>query len=209
MSSRRYRGVFLSGLVLAILELSACGSSGPPPKLYVLGDTAQVGTGDVSQLSYPVLELKPVRIPDYLDTTDIFVRQAGGHIVASQSARWGERLSVGVTRAIAISLDTRLPHVAVTTSPSLEEPRWQILIDIDSFETQADGQCVLAGRWSVWQGRGREKLNEERISLATQVGKESDAEVVAAMTRQVDDLAGRIALALETRMPRASNAKTE
>jgi uncharacterized lipoprotein YmbA len=209
MSSRRYRGVFLSGLVLAILELSACGSSGPPPKLYVLGDTAQVGTGDVSQLSYPVLELKPVRIPDYLDTTDIFVRQAGGHIVASQSARWGERLSVGVTRAIAISLDTRLPHVAVTTSPSLEEPRWQILIDIDSFETQADGQCVLAGRWSVWQGRGRQKLNEERISLATQVGKESDAEVVAAMTRQVDDLAGRIALALETRMPRASNAKTE
>jgi uncharacterized lipoprotein YmbA len=209
MSSRRYRGVFLSGLVLAILELSACGSSGPPPKLYVLGDTAQVGTGDVSQLSYPVLELKPVRIPDYLDTTDIFVRQAGGHIVASQSARWGERLSVGVTRAIAISLDTRLPHVAVTTSPSLEEPRWQILIDIDSFETQADGQCVLAGRWSVWQGRGRQKLNEERISLATQVGKESDAEVVAAMTRQVDDLAGRIALALETRMPRASNAETE
>ena len=209
MSSWRYHGVFLSGLVLEILALSACGSSGPPPKLYVLGDTAQVGTGDVSQLSFPVVELKSVRIPDYLDTTEIFLRQAGGHIVASQSARWGERLSVGVTRAIAISLDTRLPDVAVTTSPSLEEPRWQILIDIDAFETQAEGQCVLAGRWSIWEGRGREKLNEERISLATQVGKGSDAEVVAAMTRQVDDLAGKIALALETRMPRASTAKTE
>jgi len=209
MSSRRYRAVFLSGLVLAILELSACGSSGPPPKLYVLGDTAQVGTGEVSQLSYPVIELKPVRIPDYLDTTEILIRQAGGHIVASESARWGERLSVGVTRAIAISLDTRLPHVAVTTSPPLEEPRWQILIDIDEFETQAEGQCVLSGRWSIWEGRGREKFNEERISLATQVGKKSDAEVVAAMTRQVDQLAGRIALALETRMPSASNAKTE
>jgi len=209
MSSRRYRGVFFAGLVLAALELSACGSSGPPPKLYVLGDTAQAGTGDVSQLSDPVVELKPVRVPDYLDTTEILTRQAGGHIVASQSARWGERLSVGVTRAIAMSLDTRLSHVAVTTSPSLEEPRWQILIDIDAFETQAEGQCVLTGRWSIWKGRGREKLNEERISLATQVGKESDAEVVAAMTRQVDQLAGRIALALETRMPQASNAGTE
>src|SRR5438876_11488130 len=124
MSSRRYRGVFLSGLVFAALELSACGSSGPPPKLYVLGDTAQAGTGDVSQLNYPVVELKPVRVPDYLDTTEIFIRQAGGHIVSSESARRGVRLSGGVTRAIAISLDTWLPHAAVSTSPSREAPRW-------------------------------------------------------------------------------------
>ena len=204
MRTWRYRGLSLMGLVLAILELPACGSGGPPPQLYVLGDAAPlVPSRAVSQLRDPVVELKPVRIPDYLDTTDIFTRRDGGRIVASQSARWGERLSIGVTRAVASALDARLPQLAVTTSPPLEDPRWQILIDIDAFGTQSGGQCVLEGRWSIREGRGGQKLiKEERISLATPVGAGSDTEVVATMTRQVDQLAGLIASAWENGMPR-------
>jgi hypothetical protein len=57
---------------------------------------------------------------------------------------------------------------------------------------------VLTGRWSIWEGRGGQKLREERISLSTPAGRGSDQEVVETMTRQVDQLVDRIAPALQT-----------
>jgi uncharacterized protein len=197
MKGWRRPGFAPAGLAIAIL-VSACSASGPPPELYVLGDAGRPRPEAVSQLDDPIVEVKPVRVPDYLDTTDIFTRGPGGRIVASQSARWGERLSVGMTRAVATSLEARLPQLAVTTTPPLEHPRWQVLIDLDAFEVQPGGPSVLIARWSVREGRGGQKLREERITLSTPVGRGGDQEVVAAMTRQVDQLVDRIALVLQT-----------
>ncbi len=185
-----------AGVAIAIL-VSACSFTGPPPGLYVLGDAAQPKSERVSQLDDPIVEVKPVRVPDYLDTTDIFTRGPGGRIVVSQSARWGERLSVGLTRAVATSLEARLPQLAVTNAPPLESPRWQLLIDIDTFEAQASGQLVLTADWTLLKGRRGERLREEKVSLVTPVGQGSDQAVVAAMNQQVDQLVDRIAPALE------------
>src|SRR5689334_11306179 len=118
MKGWRRPGLVPAGVAIAIL-VSACSSVGPPPELFVLGDAAGFTPAPVSLLDDPIVEVKPVRVPDYLDTTDIFTRGPGGRIVASQSARWGERLSVGVTRAVATSLEARLPQLVVTTSPPL------------------------------------------------------------------------------------------
>src|SRR6266478_7254373 len=191
MKDWRRPGFAPAVLAIAIL-VSACSSAGPPPELYVLGDAVRPKPESVSQLDDPIVEVKPVRVPDYLDTTDIFTRGPGGRIVASQNARWGERLSVGMTRAVARSLEARLPQLVVTTSPPLEHPRWQVLIDLDAFEVQPGGPSVLDVRWSLREGRGGQKLREERISLSTPVGHGSDQEVVETMTRQVDQLVDRI-----------------
>ena len=184
-------------LCFAILALSACGSAGPPPDLYVLGGAAPVGAGPVVRPGGPVVQLEPVRIPDYLDTTDILTRGDGGRIVASRSGRWGERLSLGVTRAVAASLGPRLSRLIVTTSRPLDTPRWQVLIDVDAFDVRPGAQCVLMGRWSIWAGGGGPKLQEERFSLTGRVESGGDPEVVAVMTRELDELAALIAPALE------------
>ena len=196
MKGWRRPGLVPARVAIAIL-VSACSSAGPPPGLYVLGDAARPKPELVSQRDDPIVEVKPVRVPDYLDTTDIFTRGPGGRIVASQSARWGERLSVGLTRAVATSLEARLPQLAVTTAPPLESPRWQLLIDIDTFEAQAGGQLVLTADWTLLKGRRGERLREEKVSLVTPVGQGSDQAVVAAMNQQVDQLVDRIAPALE------------
>jgi uncharacterized protein len=181
-------------MAIAIL-VSVCNSAGPPPELYVLGDAARPKPEPVSQLDDSIVEVKPVRIPDYLDTTDIFTRGPGGRIVASQSANWGERLSVGVTRAVATSREARLPQLVVTTSPPVEHPRWRMLIDPDAFEVQPGGPSVLTARWSIREGSNGQKLSE---ALSTPVGRGSDPEVVETMIRQVDQLVDRIAPALQS-----------
>jgi uncharacterized protein len=184
-------------LAFGTSALSACGRGEPPPETYILGRDVPAGGIIRSQLDSPIIELRPVRIPDYLDNKDIVVRRAEGQIIVSPAARWGERLSLGVTRAVAASLAARLPRLAVITTPALEKSRWRVLIDIDAFGVQSAGQCVLVGRWSVWTGGEEKKLRDERFSMSQPVGKGSDAEIVAAMTSLVDQLAASMASVFE------------
>ena len=110
----RRTGTTLAALLC--LALAACGMGGPPPVTYVLG-TPIVAAERVQPLAgRPVIEVKPVLVPDYLDVSDIMVRQAGNMVTPSPTGRWGERLSVGVTRALADGLAARLPGFVVTTT---------------------------------------------------------------------------------------------
>jgi uncharacterized lipoprotein YmbA len=197
MNERASRWILLAMLAFGTLALSACGRGEPPPETYILGHDVPAVRINQSQLDSPIVELRPVRIPDYLDNKDIVVRRDGGHIIASPDARWGERLSLGVTRAVSASLAARLPRLAVITTPALEKSRWRVLIDIDAFGVQSSGQCVLAGRWSVWTGSEDKKLRDEKFSMSQPIGKGSDAEVVAVMTSLVDQLAASMAPAFE------------
>jgi uncharacterized lipoprotein YmbA len=109
----------------------------------------------------------------------------------------GECLSLGVTRAFSASLAARLPRLAVMTTPALERSRWRVLIDIDAFGVQSAGQCVLAGRWSVWTGGEEKKLGDEKFSMSQPIVKGCDAEIVAVMASLVDQLAASTAPAFE------------
>jgi hypothetical protein len=208
MNKPASRWMLIAMLAFATPVLSACGGGKPPSETYVLGRDTSVEQFSQTQFDSPVVELRPVRIPDYLDNKDIVVARTGGQITVSPNARWGERLSVGVTRAVAASLAARLPRLVVMPTPGPERSRWRVLIDIDTFGVQSAGQCVLVGRWSVWTGGEERKLRDEKFSLDQPIGKGSDAEIVAAMTTLVDQLAARVASAFEGgAAPRRTNSR--
>ena len=92
----------------AMCAITACSLSGPPPAEYVLGAMPAATATTLSQTGLPVVEVNRIQLPDYLDTTDILERR-GNQLVPSPTGRWGERLSVGITRALTASLAARLP----------------------------------------------------------------------------------------------------
>ena len=171
--------------------LAAC-ASGPPPAFYVLGAMPPAATRTVPETGVPVVLVKPVMVPDYLDTTDLVVRD-GGEVIPSRTGRWGERLSVGITRTLAAGLADRLPCMKVTAAQSPERPVRQVLVDVDAFEARTDGLIILTARWSIMDGAGRGPMLAERITLTVPLAGTGDAAIVAAMTRAVSDLADRIA----------------
>jgi uncharacterized lipoprotein YmbA len=183
-----------SGAVVlaALLLLAGCQSS-PPPATYVLGSPTPETTGAERLAGRPVIEVKPVLVPDYLDVTDILVRRGPNQLVPSQTGRWGERLSVGITRALAADLRNRLPGYLVTTVPPVERPSRQVLVEVESFEPRADGSVVLAARWRVVAGSSGEPQAGERVSIVEKLSGPGDAAIAAAMTQAVDALAGHIA----------------
>jgi len=186
----------LSAVLLGFagLALTAC-MSGPPPAVYVLGTMPAAAPGTTVQAGLPVIEVRSVRVPDYLDTTDLVLRR-DGQVTFSQTGRWGERLSLGVTRTLAAGLTTRLPGVRVTTAAPVERPARQILVDLESFEAGTDGRMVLVALWSVIDGVTRQTLAAERSTVVVPVYGSGDAAVAAAMTHCVDDFAAEVAAAI-------------
>ena len=184
-------------LLAAVIGVApGCGSSGAPPKVYVLGDTIAEDPVMVSQLDAPSVEVRTARVPDYLDTTEIVTRAAGGLIVPSQSGRWGERFLIGLTRAVTTVLSKRLPNLAVTASGRWGEPRWQVGIELDALDVQPSRSSTLAATWRIVDVQHRRKLAEERIVLTANGTFNTDGQVVAVMGHQVDEMAERIAVSL-------------
>jgi uncharacterized lipoprotein YmbA len=147
------------------------------------------------QAGLPVVAVNHVQLPEYLDTTDILERR-NNQLVPSPTGRWGERLSVGMTRALTASLAARLPRLVVTATP-VGRPTRQILVDVAAFESRPDHQVVLVARWTILDGASQQVLTAEQASLVEAISGEGDDAIVAAMSRAVDDLAGRIAAPIE------------
>jgi uncharacterized lipoprotein YmbA len=203
LSTPRPRRAATKTLALGVLglALAACGSAGLPPITYVLGPAAAGAEGAEPLTGRPVIELKPVLVSDYLDVSDILVRRGENAVMPSPTGRWGERLSVGVTRALALGLMRRLPGPIVTSSQPAEQPARQILAEVETFEPRADGSVVLVARWRVLDGAGRKTLAGERVTLKEVIDGQGDALVVAAMTRAVEDFADHVAAGVRRTMP--------
>lgn len=195
--SPRHRFLLTLHIVFAVLSFCPVGCAGPPPSEYVIGTAPAPARVTIPLTGRPIIEVKPVELPDYLDTRELLVRN-GNKVVASQSGRWGERLSVGMTRALATSLAARLRGVDVTTAAPLEHPTRQVLVDVITFEARANQEAVvLVARWAIIDGPGRSTLLSERTALTEPVSSMDDSAVVTAMSHAVEDLASAIATGVE------------
>ncbi len=178
------------------LFAAACSLPGPPPAEYVLGTIPAATATTVPQTGLPIVVLRRVQLPDYLDTTDILERK-GDELVPSATGRWGERLSVGISRALTAALAARLPRMIVTATPPVERPARQVLVDVAAFEARAGHEVVLVARWSITDGAGRRVLVAQQTSLVEPIAGTSDSAIVAAMSRAVEDLADQLAAGIE------------
>jgi uncharacterized lipoprotein YmbA len=187
----RRRGFALLG---AALLLSGCGTF-PLPKIYILGDETQATPGVTDESGLLHLELRTVTVPDYVDTTDILRRTASNEVITSATGRWGERVSVGITHALAIDLAKRLPNVAIE-SRGAYEPARRLLVDVERFEIGEDGRCTLAARWRIATADNKVASNSERGAFIVAATAKTDAAASMAMTSAIDELAARIALTI-------------
>jgi uncharacterized lipoprotein YmbA len=184
-----------------VFFLESCASN-PPQHIFVLSTPvpSQVGTSSVSDV--PRVQLQTVSVPDYMDTTDILTRTGQNEIKPSSTGEWGERLSRGLTHALAATLVGRLPGDLVTLDPSHGRSDRQVRVSVDALDVWPDGRCVLAATWTVFGNDGRTVVVEGRgtftSSPAGMSALASDTAIVAAMTSAIDKLADSIALAVQS-----------
>jgi uncharacterized lipoprotein YmbA len=185
--------------VLACAMLCALGGcvSGRNPGLYVLSPPAGDAAVRPAAPDAPPLQVGAVRVPEFLDSTDILVRRGAGELVPSATGRWGERLSVGIRDALAADLRSRLPEFTVVETRDRDPRARRLEVNIAAFDAWADGHVVLVARWTLVAERalGDPAAGQAtiRVPAATRHGPAGDALIVAAMTSALAELAGRIA----------------
>ncbi|CCG08688.1 PqiC family protein [Pararhodospirillum photometricum] len=174
---RRGRG---RALVLALALASLCGCTRQPaPRLFILAP-ATLGPASVisAQNGAPLVSLMPVRVPDYLDSTDILRRTGPNELTPSPDGRWGERLSSGLTDALASALLPHLPGQVLTTQPAPQAARRLSLV-IETLEIGRDS-CWVIAQWEDRRLGSRETTRRGRGVFVESTGAQSDDSAVAA-----------------------------
>jgi uncharacterized protein len=195
--TRLVRAALLAGCGVASSLLAACKLAGPPPAEYVLGTPSAPSAKSQATTGLPVVVVKRVQLPDYLDRTAM-VERRGNELVPSSTSRWGERLSVGMTRALASSLAAHLPGMVVTTRAPLGHPARQLYVDVVTFESSTQQRrVVLVARWKITDGSGQQTLISEQGSFVETIAGADGGAVATAMSQAVEGLAGQVAAGME------------
>jgi uncharacterized lipoprotein YmbA len=185
-------------LLLCALTLGLHGCAlGPPARIYVLTAPVEARETRLNLSNKPRLQLLPVVVPDYLDTSEIVTRSGANEIKASTTARWGERLSQGIAHALIAALAQRLPDDFVTLDEATAKPGRQMLVNVTAFDVQADGRCELNATWTLVDNDARTILAERSGTFVAPSDNTSiiasDAAVVSGMTSTINKLAERMA----------------
>jgi uncharacterized lipoprotein YmbA len=189
-------------LSIALLVVTCVGTgcaSGPARRLYVLGTPLE---STEAAANGPVVWLRRVSLPDYLDSTDIVWRTGQHGLQTSPTGRWGERLSLGITQALATDLMARRPQNRVIWSDPGRHSTRELLVDVEGFDAWPDGHCVLSATWSLTDATNGAVLGgaRETFTAAPARGEtQSDLRVVAGMADVLGKLADSIASAAAAR----------
>lgn len=179
-------------LLLASLALAGCAA--PGLRTYVLtGPESATARPAVEALSTTIIEVRPVLLPDHLDSRDILRRVGANELVASHKGRWGDRLSVGIRLAIAADLQARLPQDSIVTTSPIQPDFRRLNLTITSFELDQAGTLALDASWSIETTRPPAILARRRARLVVTGVAMDDRAQVAAMSGLLDRLASVIA----------------
>ena len=114
-------------LCAALLAAAGCGRSAPF-RFYVLAPIATPATAPAD--GRPVtIGVGPVRLPGYVDRSQIVTRRAAEEIDLAEFDRWGEALADSVPRIIADNLALLLPRERIALFPWLGSRSVQYQVD--------------------------------------------------------------------------------
>ena len=107
-------GIRCLTIALLALSLAACSTS-PPVRYFTLSpiDTDFQPDPDDAVM----LGLGPIRMPDYLNRSQIVTRGANSEIQVDEFSRWSEPLSTSLLRIVATDVDSLLNGVVVVVFP--------------------------------------------------------------------------------------------
>jgi uncharacterized lipoprotein YmbA len=181
---------------LVLLTLPVGCVDRPEPHIYVLGSGEGGAIGEKTDHGRTIIELKPVLIPDHMDTTDFLLRTGRNELSPSPTALWGERLSIGITSALASALAERLPSARIVARPSATHPARKIFVDITALDLRRGGLCTLRAHWTI---SAPGELSERtapagaEVTVTAPADGLSDEAVVVALTNAISQIADRIA----------------
>lgn len=195
------RRIIQAFLILVAVALAGCSFFEPqvdPSRFYVLTATAEA-SGDVASRTSSGLTigLGPIKLPDYLDRSQLVTRVGPNRVVFSDFERWAEPLDRNFSRIMIENLVALLNTEKVVSLPTFVSigVQYEVPIEVQRFEAHDDGTIELAARWAIRAAADGKVLQAGESRIKERSGRATD-EVVAALSRATGQLSGEIAAAI-------------
>ena len=154
--------LLMGRLIMAFLvvSLSGCSHNSEPVQFYMLnansGGVVSPSVHDVVQ--GPVVGLGPIRIPEYLNRSQMIMAVTDNQYVFSEEHRWAERLDQNISLALFKALPNQLntDRIVRYPWPQRQVIDYQVGIDILEFIVDENGQSRLIAQWFI-------KHNEQSV----------------------------------------------
>ncbi len=188
----------LAGLITACM-IAGCSILGPTQdrtRFFTLNTLPEPGAS-VAQ-SAAVYGLGPIKLPAYLDRSEIAMRVSPTEVVYSNTDYWAEPLSATVSAVLLSNLATLLgtDRIVPYPWPVNAGVDYQIQITMLRFECDATGQCQLYSRWWITDPRDGRYLVGRDTTLTRAANGTGSAAGATALSGNLGALSQEIATAL-------------
>jgi len=184
---------------LVLFMISACGSS-PPARYFSLSPIDADYRQDPDDAV--ILGLGPLRIPDYLNRSQIVTRDAEAEMQVNEFSRWTEPLSIALPRIVSTDIDNLLDNVVVIMFPYDAQIRsyvkYRLVGDINRFEADQSGLALLEVQWSIIDADGKMVVPVRRNRYQAQAAPGDNLNnVVSAMNDALSQFSRDVASKIE------------
>ncbi len=185
----------LTGMILVSLLFSACTSTSPPSRFYVLTPVAQSVAQIATELT---IGMGPVRLPAYLDRSQMISRTDANQLQMDEFERWAGGLSPNINDVMAENLSRMLGTDRVVTYPWARAVpvRYQVALDIRRFDVTEFSEVFLLAQWRLFAGDGKQLLEIKRTQFSQPINGSSFSARAAAQSEALAELSRQIALAI-------------
>jgi uncharacterized protein len=154
----------------------------------VLGSTPAAASND----SALTIGVGPIDFPDYLRRPEVVTLASPNQLDLAAEKRWGEPLDKDFGRVFAENISRLLntQQLEKYPWPVRTQVNYQIVIDVQRFETTSDGQSELVARWIIKDGAGKDLYaSETRASAPVAAGEtgpsKAMSEDLATLSREI------------------------
>ncbi len=137
--------------VVMSLLIGACGSS-PPVRYFAFSpmDSVQRQVPDDAV----TLGVGPIRMPEYLNRSQLVTRGSGAELEVDDFSRWAEPLTDALHRVVSTDVDNMMSGVMVIAFPweavVHNDVDYRLLGEVTRFDADRSGRVVLDIQWTIY-----------------------------------------------------------
>ncbi len=191
--------VFILGAFLVVL--GGCAGTSPPSNFYVLSSLPESAAGKQSDPdeSRIAIGIGPVKLPEYLDRSQIITRISPNELRVAAFDRWAEPLKSSFSRILMENLATLLNTDQVALYPWRKSipVEYQVVVNVVRFDASPGGNAVLIARWNL-VSNGGDKIHVIKKSTFRKTTVSNDYEaMVSAQSQTIIEFSREIAAAIK------------
>lgn len=195
-------GSFLTRFIpMGVLTVIMGCASTPPSSFYTLNPmekqgAQQTGSGALQQVT---IGIGSIKIPDYLDRSQIVIRSSHSGLKVDEFNRWAGSLKENISSVLAENLSLLLSTDRVFAHPWMPDDAvtYWLHVEIIRLDVVPGDAVTMKSHWTISGDRGKKEYITRTSEFTEKAGDNSYEMIVAAMSRTFEKLSREIALEME------------